>query len=528
MTSKAGSAARRKSRGGASTKRGGSKGRARGPRRPRRRRALAATLALVGLVAAFAGGLAWPAAEPEPAVGENVVVSGGLEMQLVDARNSPTIARNPTDPDNVVVTQRVDRPNFSAELHYSRDGGSTWTTTELPLPDDLDRAFAPDAAFAPDGRLYVTYVNLVGAGNVPDNLWLAHSDDGGESFSEPAHVAGSLVFQTRMVVDPEGTLHLTYLQATDVALLQFVGPVEVVTVRSEDGGETFTDPVRVSDPDRERVGAAVPAIDADGNLAVVYQDFTTNRRDFQNLEGPPWQDPAALVFTRSDDGGETFSEGVEVDTGLVPAKRFLIFLPEFPAFAAGDDGSLVVAWSDGRNGEEDVFLRRSIDDGATWSGPVRVNGNPPDDGTSQYLPAVGVAPGGGRIDVAFFDRRHDSDDRFMHTTLAYSTDDSETFREVTVSTAPTDSTIGDPISPYIEPDFGTRIDLISEGASALVAWTDTRLAEHPDHGRQDIFAAEVSLPGGRASSLPSVAAFAVAVAGLAGAAWTYRASAGRG
>lgn len=443
-------------------------------------------------------------------------------MQLVDARNSPSIARNPADPDNLVVVHRVDRPNFSAELHWSGDDGATWTATELPLPDDLDRPFAPDAAFAPDGTLYVAYVNLQGAGNVPDNLWLATSEDGGATLSAPTHVADELTFQTRMVVDPSGTIHLTYLQATDVALLQFVGPVEVVTVRSDDGGETFTDPVPVSDPDRERVGAAAPAVDADGNLVVVYQDFTTNIRDYRNLEGPPWQEPAALVLTRSTDGGDSFEPGVEVDTDLVPAKRFLVFLPEFPALAVGPSGEVVVAWSDGRNGDEDVFARRSADGGTTWAEPVRVNDNPLGDGTSQYLPAVDVAPNG-RIDVAFLDRRDDPDDHRMETTLAFSTDGGEAFHNVQVSSETSDGRIGATVAEHIDIDFGTRMGVTSEAGSARAVWTDTRLAEHPDHGRQDIFTAEVALPAPPGGSLlASAAAFALAVTALLAAVWLLR------
>ena len=500
------------------------KGRAPAKKGPRRRRLLpVAGLLLLAAIAAVAGLLAWPSAvDPTTVdVGPNVVVSGGLPRQLVDARNSPSIARNPVDPANLVVVHRVDRPNFSAELHWSEDEGATWTATELPLPDGLDRAFAPDAAFAPDGSLYVAYVNLQGAGNVPDNLWVARSDDGGRTLSEPVRVAGELTFQTRIVVDPAGTLHLTYVQATDVAVLQFVGPVEVVAVRSDDGGQTFTDPVRVSDPDRQRVGAAAPAIDDDGNLVVVYQDFTTNIRDYQNLEGPPWEEPAALVFTRSTDGGDSFQPGVVVDDDLLPAKRFLIFLPEFPSLAVGPSGKLVVAWSDARSGDEDVFLRTSTD-GATWAEPVRVNDNPPGDGTSQYLPAVDVAPNG-RIDVAFLDRRDDPDDHLMETTLAFSTDGGEEFHNVQVSSEASDGRIGATVSEHIDVDFGSRMGITSAAEAAHVVWTDTRLAELPDHGRQDIFTAEVrSLPDPGGSMPASAAGFAVTVAALLGAAWLFR------
>lgn len=470
---------------------------------------------------AVAAGLALEG-RSEVAVGPHVVVNGGGPDQLVDARNSPTIVRNPRDPTNLAVVLRVDRPGFSAELYTSHDAGESWRMTALPLPEGLDRPFAPDAAFAPDGTLYVVYVNLEGNGNVPGSLWLARSDDGGRTLEQPTHIADELAFQARLAVDDAGVVHVTYLQATDVGTLQFVGPVAIVAVRSEDGGATFSAPVAVSDRDRPRVGAAVPVVGTDGTLLVVYQDFTSNVRDFGNLEGPPWPEPAALVATRSTDGGRTFSPGVVVDRDVVPAKRFLAFLPEFPSAAAGPDGELVVAWSDARHGDEDVFVRRSTDGAATWSEPVRVNDTPREDGASQYLPAVDIAPNG-RVDVAFLDRRHDPDDELMDAYLGSSTDGGASFRNLRLSSASFDSRIGATVSPHIDIDFGTRIGIVSDDDSAWVAWTDTRLAEHPDHGRQDVVAAPVTLPR---SSTPRVLALAggllAAAAAMIAALWLRR------
>lgn len=445
-------------------------------------------LALVAVAAAAAGVVvALPLVSPgsEVAVGPNRFVNPDAP---IDANNSPSLARNPILERNVVLVHRVDRPGFSAQLHSSLDGGRTWQTTALPLPDGLDRPFAPDAAFAPDGTLFVSYVNLEGNGNVPANLWLASSKDGGRTLSAPVRVAGRLTFQARLAVDAANRVHLTWLQANDVALLRLVGgPNPVVAVHSTDGGRTFSDPVVVSDPERERVGAATPVVDSGGDLVVLYQDYKDDRRDFEFLEGPPWEEPFALVVTRSEDGGRTFSPGVEVDAGLVPTRRFLVFLPEFPSLAAGSDGVLYAAWADGRNGDEDVFLRRSDDGGRTWADPVRVNDNAVGDGTSQYLPRVAVAPGG-RVDVLYLDRRRDPDDVMTEARLATSDDGGARFDGVVVSSQAFDSRVGPLIDPAIPIDFGSRLGLVSADDGLVAAWTDTRLGTE-DSGRQDIAAA---------------------------------------
>lgn len=455
--------------------------------------------AVLALVAALCGVGALIGAGLLLTVDRDITVNpAGLvnEPAPIDANNSPSVARNPARPDNLVVSYRVDRPRFSAVLASSQDGGATWMHVALPLPVGKDRPFAPDVAFAPDGTLYVVYVNLEGNGNVPVNLWLAKSADGGRSLTEPSRVAGDLTFQPRLAVSPDGSVHVTWLQGDEVGLLRLSGaPAQVVAASSRDGGRTFEAPVPVSDPHRERVGAASPVVDARGRVVVLYEDFKRDRRDFENLEGPPWDQPFALVVTRSDDGGRSFSAGNEFESGLMPTRRFLVFLPEFPSLAAGPGETLYAAWADGRNGDEDVFLRRSDDGGASWGPPVRVNDDALRGGTSQYLPRVAVSPDG-RVDVLFYDRQGDPADVLTDVYLATSADRGETFRNVRVSPASFDSRVGPSAGPAFGTDFGSRLALASGGRETFAVWTDTRAGSEAT-GRQDIAGATVGLPARR-------------------------------
>lgn len=460
-----------------------------------------------------------------PRTGTNSLVN---PAGIITVNNSPTVVQDPSDSARLVVAHRIDRPGFSALIEWSEDGGTTWQPTPLPLPsgtppcaaspEQLPCPFAPDLAFAPDGTLYVVYVSLEGRGNTPNALWVAKSSDGGRTLAPPVRVAGELTFQPRIAVDDEGTVHLLWLAADAVGLNRLAGPARVVTSRSSDGGGSFSAPLPVSDGQRERVGAASPVVDSAGDLVVLYQDFKDDRRNFGGLEGPVAEDPYALVVTRSTDGGQTFSPGVEAESGFVAARRFLVFLPEYPSLAAGPDGVLYVAWADGRRGDEDVFLRRSVDGGATWSEPVSVNDNPDADGTSQYLPRVAVAPDG-RVDVLFYDRRADSADLQTSVSLASSSDQGRSFTNRTVSTQSFSSEVGPTFGPEYGTDFGTRLGLVSTDESAVAAWTDTRLGD-VNTGRQDVFAAQVAAgsAGGLARTSPALLALA-GVVGASAVAW---------
>ena len=428
---------------------------------------------------------------------------------IIDANNSPTLVRNPLRPASLAVAHRIDRPRFSAAIEWSGDGGTTWQHTALPLPAGLDRPYAPDIAFGPDGTLYVLYVNLTGTGNVPDNLWLARSTDGGATLEQPVRVAGRLAFQARLAVVPrDGAVVITWLQASEVGLLRLSGPPSpVVAVRSTDGGRTFSPPVQVSDPGRALVGAATPIVDDQGGVVVLFEDFKADRRDFENLDGPAWDGAFALVVTRSHDEGLSFGRGVEVDSNVRTTRRFLVFLPDFPSIASGPDGKMSVGWADGGSGHEEVLVRNSADSGRTW-GPRRQAS--PVEGTSQTLPRVAIAPGH-RVDVVFLER---SGTR-VSAMLASSLDGGRSFQQVRLSSAPSDARVGPITASYLGVDFGSRLGVASSGSGVDAAWTDTRFGTL-DTGRQDIVftAADV-----RHSRSPGGARLlvAVALADLAGA-----------
>ncbi len=466
-----------------------------------RRNLLAILAAVIGLAAVVGVALSLTSSG-STAIASNVFVN---REGLIDVSNSPTVAANPARKGNVVVTYRMDRPGYSAFLAYSFNGGETWEQTILPLPSGITVCtaspkgepcpFAPDAAFAPDGTLYVTYVNLVGNGNRPDNLWISTSTDGGRTLSLPTKIAGPLTFQASVTVDPRGPVYVTWLQASEVGFLRFADPPpRILMARSDDQGRTFTAPVPVSDPQRQRVVAPSTVVDSNGQLVVMYEDLKNNRRDFENQPGPAAELPFSLVVTRSTDGGRTFAPGEEFETEMVATRRFLPFLPELPQLAESSDGRLFATWSDGRDGDDDVFLRTSSDAGQTWTPARKVNDNG-SDGTAQFLPNVAVGPGD-RVSILFLDGRNDPGKKEMlDAYLATSTDGGKSFDNIRLSTKSFNGTeVGPTFGPDYGIDFGTRLGLDHVDGTIFASWVDTS-AGTPATGRQDVNSTAVKLPG---------------------------------
>ncbi len=512
------------------------------------------------------------------------------EASLITVNDSPQLLQDPTNPNDLVVLDRVDRPDYSASVQYSTNGGHTWHTGALRLPPAsaypaaaptgsmkamsspakstgmsmsssattakamtgksattshkstaatsmpgmamtptttghtgamampggtaqtdagvLHKLYAPVGIFTRSGTLRVMFETLSGPGNRPDSLWIESSTNLGRSFGTPSHVAGALAFQASLAVDAKtGELFATWLQANDTAadcLLCFATtglPIEVS--HSVDGGRSWSAPVKVSDPSIPRVGAPVIAVGPHGNPAVLYYDYGNDTLDWGNLPGT-YHGTFSLVITRSTDGGATFGPGQVAAAGIVPTHRFLIYLPESPAFAIGANGAMVAAWPDDRYGSPVIALARSTDHGARWSAPVTVGGGPMA-GVSRDLPAVAVAPDG-RIDTIFYQTEPGTET--ANVELASSSDGGAVFSApIRLSVAPFSLLIGPKESPYLNrADFGGRAGLVSDNSGALAAWTDTANAT-VNTGAQEVYFTDASLRTGSGPS-PGLVAFA--------------------
>lgn len=440
-------------------------------------------------------------APPEPSlVGRNAPINAEAGDPLdFSGHNSPVVAQDPTDSANVVVANRKDNPDFSCALHVSTDAAASFSQASLPVPQpDESKCFAPDVGFGPNGRLYVLFVTLRGQGNRPHAVWLATSDDGGQTLSEPTRVLGELSFQVELTVDPKrpGRLYVSWLDAEATATLAFPAtgyPIRFMT--SGDGGDTWSKPTRVSDEARDRVLAPRLEVGTNGGLHLVYLDLGDDRLDWagghEGRGGPPYPGEWELVAARSHDGGATWREA-SVDT-LRPPKRILVFLPEYPSLAVDrDSGRLYTAYHARVEGDADVWLWHS-DDGLTWEGPVQVDDVDADDGTDQYLPQVAVAPTG-RVDVVYYDRQADDDNVMNEVSLATSHDRGGTFVDhLVVSDRAFDSRIGFGGHRNMA-DIGSRLGLLSTSDRALAVWGDTRagteVSEKQDLVRQSVVVAD--------------------------------------
>ncbi len=430
------------------------------------------------------------AVAPSPVA--NIQVGEETDTALIQTATTPVIASHPDNPDNLVMGYRIERPAYSCAVQVSFDAGRSWDPAKFDLPPATERCYTTSLGYDKDGAVHLAFVTLAGPGNVPSAAWLTKSTDGGRTFAPATQVLDGEKFMVRLAVDRRtspATLHLTYVEASGVGLLQMVPPSAVLVKTSTDGGATFGEPVRVSPTRRELVGAPVPVVDKDGALHVLYYDYRRDVFDFRNLEGS-YGGTIELVVGTSTDGGATFTEST-VDSAIRPPEHFLVFTPPFPSMAADDrTGKLFVAWADKRTGRSIALLSTSDDGARTWARPARVD----DEAGEAYLPQVAVADSG-RLDLVYASVG-DGQGKPTEIRFTASTDGGRTFGPARPLNEPFSRELL-PRSPRRDagPDFGSALGLASRDSMALVAWPDTRRGG-TDTFRVDIVAAPVELTRG--------------------------------
>ncbi|MHC4083082.1 MAG: dockerin type I domain-containing protein [Planctomycetota bacterium] len=332
-----------------------------------------------------------------------------------DAANEPSIAIDPANPDVAVIGWRqfdtIDSNFRQAGYGFSHDGGLNWTFPGVLEPGVFRSDPVLDSDL--DGNIY--YYSLTG----DFFCWTFISGDGGVNWSGPFSALGG--DKAWFMVDKTTSTGQGHVYAAWSTAGNNFFPNQFT--RSVDGGFTYEGPFTLV-PDSPRPIWGTLTTDEDGILYVSGQrdgDIYVVKSLTARLAGlTPTFEPRVQV-----DMGGVFTTGFDPNPnpgGLLGQ----VWIAAGRSGGATDNIYLFTSIDPPGSDPMDVHFSRSEDGGQTWSAPVRVNDDASDPDHWQWFGTMSVAPNG-RIDTIWNDTRGASVHNISELFYAYSTDDGHTW-----------------------------------------------------------------------------------------------------
>ena len=365
--------------------------------------------------------------------------------------NETTITVNPYNPSHAVAgyhSYQISALGATLIAHIigttsvTFDGGANWQEVVPPITP-FQFSGDPALAFDTNGRVY--FANIAdhegpGGNFTAPSVIVAHSDDGGLTWSSPTTVAAGqgavtagggsrvLSFQDKEFIAVDTSPASPYTDRAYVTWTSFQDTpfqsISPIMVARSDNGTSWSQPRRISGSHpacATPFGGSAPGECAhnqfsspstapNGKVYVAFENFNTPAEN-------------QYMVVTSSNGGASFGNPVRVDTifdvnfpispfsgrSTLTGCQFRIAAPGNIAADPSDPtgNTAYIAWADNRNGtpatsNADVLLARTTDGGQNWT--TYVIDNTPND---QFYAWVAVAPNG-RVDVGYMDRSYSS------------------------------------------------------------------------------------------------------------------------
>lgn len=392
----------------------------------------------------------------------NIVSSADIQVYPSFVNQTEfSIAVNPKNQNNILIGANTD---LGPGYYYSTNSGLNWQGDDL-LPG-VFYGGDPTVAFDSNGYAFYCYLE-----DVSEDIWklrVRKSTTGGATWQFPVEIPNvGDPDKPHMAIDIYNRNYI-YTAYTDFSV--YYQPIKFF--RSIDGGVSFSNPREIGgSPSYYMCQGVNLATGPNGELYAAWAIYSDWGEGFYGEDG--------IGFNRSTDGGTNWNGpwlcfDIYGTRGMWYHKNPQgdgIRVNSFPSMAVDnsggpDSGTIYIVWTDIRNGDPDILLSKSTNNGVNWSNPMRVNQDVIGNGKDQWFPWITVNPDG-ILNIVFYDSRNDPNNQLTETWVAQSIDGGATFKDYKASDI---AFIPYPIPGYDVGYMGDYIGIASTREYSFPCW----------------------------------------------------------
>jgi hypothetical protein len=262
----------------------------------------------------------------------------------------------------------ADKTTGDEDIYFKRSTNSGATFSSTPINLSNDTIWSSDPQIISSGNnIYVVWDTGTGTTGNYDILFTRSTNSGATFSNTPINLSNDTEYSSSpQIISSENNVYVVWHHYA-------AGNTDILFTRSTDGGATFSNtPINLSND--TGWSSSPQIISSENNVYVVWFDYAAGIAD--------------ILFTRSTDGGATFSSTINLSNNAGRS--------EYPQIAVSGNNVYVV-WFDYATGLTDIYFKRSTDGGATFSGSSNLSNNI----GGAYSPQIAVS--GNNVYVVWFD-----------------------------------------------------------------------------------------------------------------------------
>ncbi|MCD6366681.1 MAG: T9SS type A sorting domain-containing protein [Bacteroidales bacterium] len=304
-------------------------------------------------------------------VSQNVNMSNGLVFD-----GEPFLIVNPLDNQHMVIAWLGYQFNnqIVIKTRVSNDGGNSWSvTTFIPHVQSDFTSADPSMDFDAAGNVFLCYIDYRETPDTAGGVYVVKSIDGGLTWGTPVQVidvwddgAKEPLDRPWLAINRVAGSYQNYMFVTTKPAPDILPPNRAYFMVSTDGNATWQ-PWKYLDDTNWLIGDYIagpmtsPTVDGNGNFQGIYPSYVPSQFVLPQF-----------VLATSTDGGQSFS----YHSVYATANTFNDSLAKEGYCLCADPSEtnhMGFLFFGTEYGDADVFFVETLDDGISWTSPVRVN-----------------------------------------------------------------------------------------------------------------------------------------------------------